>query len=126
VCSSDLVMNMKGGVGKTVVTAHLAGMLAQYEFGGKHRKVLAIDYDPQFNLSQAFIGTSTYFSLEANRKTCLSILQDDETNLDPFAIQVPASAKPPKITTLAHKVYRRSSGLLDLIPSTLNLMFLAL
>src|SRR5690606_35614409 len=54
------------------------------------------------------------------------ILQDDETNLDPFAIQVPASAKAPKITTLAHKVYRRSTGLLDLIPSNLNLMFLSL
>lgn len=31
------VMNMKGGVGKTVISAHLAGMLARYEFKGKSR-----------------------------------------------------------------------------------------
>jgi len=49
------VMNMKGGVGKTTVSMHLAGVFARYMIGNKPRKILAIDYDPQFNLSQAFL-----------------------------------------------------------------------
>lgn len=48
------VMNMKGGVGKTTVTMHLGGIFAHYDIGGKTRKVLLIDYDPQFNLSCTF------------------------------------------------------------------------
>ncbi len=55
------IMNMKGGVGKTTVTMHLGGIISLYKFGGKFRKVLLIDYDPQFNLSQAFIPAKTYF-----------------------------------------------------------------
>ena len=49
------VMNMKGGVGKTVVAAHVAGMLPRYGFGGKWRKVLLLDLAPQLNLSQLFL-----------------------------------------------------------------------
>jgi chromosome partitioning protein len=40
------VMNMKGGVGKTTVAMHLAGISARYRINDKARKVLAIDYDP--------------------------------------------------------------------------------
>ena len=50
VCVS--VINMKGGVGKTT-TAALLGHYASRNFG---LKVLAIDLDPQANLSQAFMG----------------------------------------------------------------------
>ena len=49
VCIS--VINMKGGVGKTTVAAML-GRYASIELG---LKVLAIDLDPQANLSQAFM-----------------------------------------------------------------------
>src|SRR5690242_13912844 len=86
------VMNMKGGVGKTTVTMHLAGMFARSVWsGGKPHKVLAIDYDPQFNLSQAFLPPKEYFAAEKKRKTTLSILLDDDTELDPYKLQVPGS-----------------------------------
>lgn len=49
------IMNMKGGVGKTTVAMHLGGVISRYKFPDKRRKVLLVDYDPQFNLSQAFI-----------------------------------------------------------------------
>jgi len=119
---------MKGGVGKTTVTMHLGGIISLYEFGGKLRKVLLIDYDPQFNLSQAFIPAKTYFELEKERKTILSVLQDDETDLDPYYIQVPGNEEPPKVTDITHKIYehRNKGSCLDIIPSTLDLMYIAL
>ena len=46
------VINMKGGVGKTTITA-LLGRYASRRLG---LKVIAIDLDPQANLSQAFMG----------------------------------------------------------------------
>ena len=54
VCIS--VINMKGGVGKTTVAALFARHAAQHL---KHR-VLAVDLDPQANLSQALMGEYSY------------------------------------------------------------------
>jgi chromosome partitioning protein len=72
------VMNMKGGVGKTTVAMHIAGALARYRWPSKNPiRVLMIDYDPQFNLSQAFLPAKDYFALEKAKKTVLSVLQED-------------------------------------------------
>ena len=54
VCVS--VINMKGGVGKTTV----AMLLSQYARDSLDLNVLAIDLDPQANLSQAFMGEQRY------------------------------------------------------------------
>ena len=43
-------INMKGGVGKTTLAMQMS-MYAAFE-----RRVLAIDLDPQANLSQALLG----------------------------------------------------------------------
>ncbi len=121
------VMNMKGGVGKTTVAMHLGGILSRYELRGKRRRALLIDYDPQFNLSQAFLPAKKYFELESSRKTTIAILQDEETNLDPFQLQVPGNMEPPKIGDLAYSLFSPQTGSgLDLIPSTLDLMYIAL
>ena len=50
------VINMKGGVGKTKVAA----MLGQYAAEQLDLKVLAVDLDPQANLSQALMGEVFY------------------------------------------------------------------
>jgi len=56
------IMNMKGGVGKTTVTVNLGGILSRHIVGGKSPlNVLIVDYDPQFNLSQAFLDSRRYF-----------------------------------------------------------------
>jgi chromosome partitioning protein len=120
------VMNMKGGVGKTTVAIHLAGILSKGSLG---KRVLAIDYDPQFNLSQAFIPAKTYFALEKARKTTIAILLDNDTMLDPYQIQVPGNHNPPKLIELVTHLYSKtahSAGSLDIIPSTLDLMYVAL
>lgn len=122
------VMNMKGGVGKTTVAMHLAGAMARYLISPtkKPLKVLAIDYDPQFNMSQAFLPAKTYFNLESTRKTTLSILFDDDTALDPYKLQVPGSHNPPSVNSLTTALYKTKNGVLDIIPSTLELMYVAL
>lgn len=120
------VMNMKGGVGKTTVAMHLAGITARYRINAKPRKVLAIDYDPQFNMSQSFLPAKTYFSLEKQRKTTLSVLLDDDTNLDPYKLQVPGNHTPPKVADIATRLYGHTNAYLDLVPSTLDLMYVAL
>lgn len=123
------VMNMKGGVGKTTVSTHLAGLLGRYSVQKKTRKILAIDYDPQFNMSQTFLAPKTYFQLEKDRKTTLSILLDDDGDLNPYQLQVPGNHNPPDVTKLATRLYNNASdknGYLDLIPSTLDLMYVAL
>ena len=48
------VINMKGGVGKTTIAALLCRYFAQWN------RVLAIDLDPQANLSQALMGERGY------------------------------------------------------------------
>ena len=121
------VMNMKGGVGKTTVAMHLGGVIAHYKIREKQRKVLLIDYDPQFNMSQAMISPKKYFQLEDARKTIISVLVGDETVLDPYHLQVPGNEEPPKVSEIAHPVARSSDGtILDIVPSTLDLMYLAL
>jgi chromosome partitioning protein len=116
------VMNMKGGVGKTTVAMHIAGICARY----RSKKVLAIDYDPQFNMSQSFLSAKTYFALEKQRKTTLSILLDSDADLDPYKLQVPGSHTPPKVSELATRIYGSKDAHLDIIPSTLDLMYVAL
>jgi len=124
------IMNMKGGVGKTTVAANVGAAVGVWDLGvpnKKRRKVLLIDYDPQFNLSQTFLPASTYFDLEKKRKHSLAILRDDETTVNPFVLQVPASAKPPKVVDVAQAIWEWPSGsIVHLVPSTLDLMFVAL
>lgn len=120
------VMNMKGGVGKTTVTMHIAGVFARYRVCNRPWRVLAIDYDPQFNLSQAFIPAVTYYKVEAQRKTCLSILLDDESKVDPYELKLPGKDEPPEPGDLVHNIFRFTDAVLDLVPSTLDLMYVAL
>jgi chromosome partitioning protein len=122
------VMNMKGGVGKTTVSMHLGALCARFRVNGRTAasRVLLIDYDPQFNLSQALLPAATYFKQEADKKTTLSILLDDDSNLNPYQLQVPGNHNPPKVSEIAVRIHSNTSGHLDFIPSTLDLMYVAL
>lgn len=57
------VINMKGGVGKSTITALLSRHAAR-----RNLKVLAVDLDPQANLSQAFMPERRYMRFLDNAK----------------------------------------------------------
>jgi chromosome partitioning protein len=66
------LMNMKGGVGKSTLTANLGWYCAHR----KDYRVLLVDLDPQFNLSQYVLGTTGYAKhLDSKKGTVLDILE---------------------------------------------------
>lgn len=65
------VINMKGGVGKTTITA----LLAQHAAETLGKKVVVIDLDPQANLSQAFMVQNYRKFLDENRPSIVDIFR---------------------------------------------------
>lgn len=66
------LINMKGGVGKTTVASQLAHAAA-----ADGLSVLAIDLDPQSNLSHSILGAKRYVRhVRANGPTVVQILED--------------------------------------------------
>ena len=109
------LINMKGGVGKSTLTFNLAWALAS----DGHR-VLAIDLDPQANLSQYFLGARRYLKLmsDPRQKSVVDIFEQySATNA---LVSSPTVLSPPDaIHTL--DVYGLEEGQLNLVPSRLEL-----
>ncbi|HMB04951.1 MAG TPA: ParA family protein [Isosphaeraceae bacterium] len=77
-----IVLNRKGGVGKTSTCFHLAGAYAQ-----QGRCVLLIDMDPQANLTEGVLGAEQASALPRGRT--VTALFDDVPVPDPKALIVP-------------------------------------
>lgn len=108
------MINMKGGVGKSTLTFNLAWRAAWQE----NLRVLAVDLDPQANLSQYFLGAEGYLKLiQPGSKTVVDIFEQFSA---PSTITgAPTLVEPNKVI---HKLKRWNDGsLLDLIPSRLEL-----
>jgi chromosome partitioning protein len=108
------LINMKGGVGKTT----LAFNLAWFSAWRANLRVLAVDLDPQANLSQYFMGAQKYLDyLNADKGTVVEIFEQ-------FSAPKPAKGAPTLLdpTTVIHPLRKWDDGsLLDLIPSRLEL-----
>src|SRR5947209_5127638 len=108
------MINMKGGVGKTTLCFNLAWYAAwQHTL-----RVLAIDLDPQSNLSQYFMGAEGYLEY---------ISRDDPTVVEVFEqFSLPTGTRtapaPVDPTRLIQRLHEWNDGsLLHLIPSRLEL-----
>lgn len=105
-------INLKGGVGKTTVTAAIAEILAA-EFG---KKVLAIDLDPQTNLTTMLIGDERWGRLNANEHTLAALFQDalrPEAERKRFDLEATLQRGASPV---------REVRTLDLLPSSLDLI----
>jgi chromosome partitioning protein len=63
------VINLKGGVGKSTISA----LLCRYALRNRQRDVLAVDLDPQANLSQALMHTAYNDFLVEQRPSIVEI-----------------------------------------------------
>lgn len=110
------LINMKGGVGKSTLSVNLAWYLALKRKWSK--RVLLVDLDPQFNSTQYTIGVEAFETL----------LRDGHpTSWDIFEqkTQIPGRKMAPLVPSAVVLNHRasRAGGVLDLIPSRLELAF---
>lgn len=125
-CKVLTIMNMKGGVGKTTISTHLSSIAAHHAIHKDVKKVLVIDYDPQFNLSQAFLSIDDFARTEAEYKNVLSVLVDKQIVEDPFSLQKPDTLDPPRVDDIVFRLFESDGRVFDILPSTLELMYIAL
>lgn len=108
------MINMKGGVGKSTLTFNLAWRAAWQA----NLRVLAVDLDPQANLSQYFLGAEKYLEfIKEGSKTVVDIFEQ-------FSAPNTSSGAPTLVAPdeIIHRMHQWSDGsILDLIPSRLEL-----
>lgn len=113
------ILNMKGGVGKTTISAHVMRVL----YHRMKKKVLLIDLDAQFNLTQSILTQEQYDAILTDGHTVLSCFEPLPSN-DFFKVK--HSDQPPpnadEICEPLRKIGNGSASRLDLIPGSFDLM----
>lgn len=89
------VLNMKGGVGKTTIAAHVFRLL----YLRRQKSTLLVDFDPQFNLTQTVMSQSDYDGHKEAGKTVLSVMES-AVNKSLFKVNTKLGP-PPSETDLA-------------------------
>jgi chromosome partitioning protein len=108
------VINMKGGVGKTT----LAFNFAWYSAWQANLRVLAVDLDPQANLSQYFMGAEGYLEyLQSGRPTIVEVFEQFSAPSSRHG--APTRLVPGEVVNTLHEW--NDGSLIHLIPSRLEL-----
>lgn len=109
-CVVVALVNMKGGVGKSTLTANIGWYCAYHG----NLRVLMVDLDPQFNLSQYVLGNDRYEK---------HLNQDRPTIVEIFEQHTPRSATERSVGREAIIVARQwdDGSLIHVIPSKLEL-----
>ena len=118
-CPVLSILNMKGGVGKTTVSAHVMRVL----YHRTQKRVLLIDLDPQFNLTQAVLTQDAYDKILDEKKTVMAAFEPQPSN-DFFQVKA-TKDPPPAATSIAKRLRQVGKGevaKLDLIPGSFDLM----
>jgi len=118
------VLNMKGGVGKTTVTAHVFRESYKLHF----KSTLLIDLDPQFNLTQTVLEQSRYEDLRKANKTIAAVLEDQTPTSIYNICQVSTPAPSPSdlVTGLKHFKAQGNLYRFDLVPGDFRIFKFAL
>ncbi|MGO8189391.1 ParA family protein [Rhizobium leguminosarum] len=99
------VINLKGGVGKSTISA----LLSRYALAYRNKDVLAIDLDPQANLSQALMHANYNAFLTQQRPSIVEIFN---------GYQPPAGGNGPKpLGNAVELIGQVGANTLQLIPS---------
>lgn len=117
-CKVIAVLNMKGGVGKTTISAHVMRVL----YHQQKNKTLLIDLDPQFNLSQCLLSRKEYDELKKKNAT---VFQAFEPPSDVSLFEVAKSKlPPPKPASIAKQLrsFKFYKARLDLVPGDFRLV----
>ncbi len=109
------LINMKGGVGKSTLTFNLAWYSAW--FG--NLRVLAIDLDPQANLSQYFLGAQDYLELLNQNETKTVVEVFEQFSAPSASSGAPTLIEPNEVVVELHEW--GDGSLLHLVPSRLEL-----
>jgi chromosome partitioning protein len=108
------LVNMKGGVGKSTLTANL-GWYCAYK---KDKRILLIDLDPQFNLSQYILGSEKYEDhIKSDHGTVLDIFEQ----FTPSVISKKKKSRLSAPEVIINVKDWDENGRIDLIPSRLEL-----
>lgn len=71
-------VNMKGGVGKTTTALNVADYLARVE----QKRVVVLDVDPQFNVTQCLFSPDEYVQhLKVGKDTILNVFDTEESSI---------------------------------------------
>jgi len=102
------VINLKGGVGKSTITA----LLSRYAFNSRNKDVLAIDLDPQANLSQGLMHQDYSAFLSQKGGSIVEVFND-------FLPPAKGGGGPQPLTAdaVTELILEKGERRLDLIPS---------
>ena len=112
-------LNLKGGVGKTTVSAHVFRVVWSM-FG---IPTLLIDFDPQFNLSQTLFGRAQYDEQRKSGRTIMAVMEPPPlTSL--FEVNTSKAPPPDPADVSVQLWYRTGDNTVDLrvLPGDFHLM----